>query len=152
MRVIDYISAADAQAVCDEYRRCYPADGWSEPTAFEKFRKVLNDKVGEQTDMRVVISWSSSEDGDYDVVGIDPDGQRWGLDLTSWSKWKLMEVEDQTGHNFSPDQIAAHLYYEITWHGWEEKAIDLRDRLEDQIEALQRGNIALHPFRPEDFE
>ena len=52
-----------------------------------------------------------------------------------------------TGKNLTPDEIAAHLYYEITWHGWEEEGQEKLAGLLDQVEAIERGDVKIAPFR-----
>ncbi len=155
LRVTDYINAAKPEAVIAEYREHYAEDGWDNCEAFEQFRRVLNGKIGiQRTDnMRVLIRWSdASEWGDahYDVGGADDTAANWSLSFTPWGEWKLLPVEDASGKRPTTDQIAAHLYNEISWYGWEESAASVRDDVLDAKEAVDRGLVKLTPIFPDE--
>lgn len=65
------------------------------------------------------------------------EGQDWSLSLTDWSEWKNMQVRDESNKSLSTDQLAAHIYYEMTWHGWPDSQEELRESLTSQIEKIE---------------
>lgn len=162
MRVIEYLNGVEPAAVSAAYAAAY-SDGDCSPDEFAQFVATMNRKICvSRTDgMRVILKhvierWSEhpgcGEDEDYiDVGGVDAEHSNWSLSFTPWGEWKLMEVEDASGKSLTPAEIAAHLYYEITWHGTEEDALERQTGLLDQVEAIERGTAKLVPFKPEDF-
>jgi hypothetical protein len=154
-RVIDYINAATADGVMAEYQSWYAEDGWDNAEAWDKFKRVLNGKIGiNRTDnMRVIIGFREAGpwgDAGFDVGGADDEHANWSLSFTPWGEWKLMSVEDRSGKMLTADQIAAHLYYEICWYGWEEQASEVIEEVKDRKEAVDRGLCELVPFLPSD--
>ena len=162
LRVVDYINAAEPSAVVAFYARDYTRDDWCTTESFNRFKAAFNSRVGVNRGdgMRVILrhvedKWSQhpgcGEDEEYiDVGGTDAEGAHWSLSFTPWGEWKLLTVEDVTGKNLTPDEIAAHLYYEITWHGWEEEGQEKLAGLLDQVEAIERGDVKIAPFRDSD--
>jgi hypothetical protein len=63
----------------------------------------------------------------------------YSLSMTDWGVWREMDVEDETEKNLSIDELAAHVYYEITWHGWPESMEQTRDEINDQYESFQKS-------------
>jgi len=56
-----------------------------------------------------------------------------------WCEWIAMEVKDADNHELPPAELAAHVFWELTWHGYTESAAEnCRDRLMDRIEELDR--------------
>ena len=153
-RVIDIINSADASAARKEYAAHYSDDDLT-PEAWARFRATMNSKIGVQgaTGMRVVLRWveekwsehpGCGEDEEYvDVGGADDEADNWSLSFTPWGEWKLLPVEDRTGKGLTTDQIAAHLFYEITWHGSEEDASDrlihVKDLADKAMDEIERG-------------
>jgi hypothetical protein len=37
------------------------------------------------------------------------------------------------------DMLAMNIYYEMTWHGWPECTLAVRDKILDLVEELERG-------------
>ena len=128
----------------DEYLKYWNADGWSRVESFNEFKEVLSAKIGGVLDKgmkaRLRVAADTFSDKEYvHVDGIDAEDQIWALSFTSWGEWREMEVQDDTGLDLNISQIAGHLYYEITWHGWETAMEERRDELSDRITELNRS-------------
>jgi hypothetical protein len=157
-RVIDYINAASAEGVIAEYGTYYAEDGWANVETWDRFKRVMNDKIGvSRTDeMRVILrhlpvsEWNDAEG--IDVGGADNEHSNWSLSFTPWGEWKLLAIEDATGKALTVDQIAAHLFYEICWYGWEDQAEQVRDDVRDAKEAVDRGLVGLTPLFSRDSD
>jgi hypothetical protein len=157
MKVGQLINQADASEVARIYNETYNSgernDGWGSPEVFDRFRERINFTIGinEGDDQcKVVIEWVDQKWGgpnndkyhdQYFHVGarrvLDPK-QVYSLSMTDWGVWKEMEVEDETNKNLSTNELAAHIYYEMTWFGWPETMEEKRDSLIDMAEQVQR--------------
>lgn len=150
LRVVDYVNHAVPSEVFAEYLARYNDDGWANDETWGKFKALLNNRVLVNTTMRAILTevherWSEHPGCGEDEKHIDVSGENeeagthWGLDFTPWSEWKGMLVEDRTGLNLTISQVAAHLFYEMAWHGWEEDGVEKLAEIEDRVEAIERG-------------
>ncbi|MBB6424919.1 DUF6557 family protein [Sphingopyxis sp. JAI128] len=144
------VNAADPARVAEIYRDQYYSedhqDGWGNVDSFERFRSILNASVGvdEGDGMRVVLKrvGGDKDDGPWiDVSGRDSEGTSWAIEFTPWGQWKLLPVLCE-GFAPSNDEIAAHLYYEMTWFGWPENTVAKLDDLTDAVERICRDIAA----------
>lgn len=66
------------------------------------------------------------------------------LDLTPWQEWHQLVVEDHTGLELDAATMAAHVCYEMTWHGGEEENDRRRESViraaEEAEAAWKRGD------------
>lgn len=154
MKVSQLINQANASEVARLYQEIYSTtDGWGSVESFDEFRDRLNKTVGileGEDQFKVIVEWIDQKWGgpnndkfhdQYMSVGgrkvKDPD-QIWSLSMTDWGAWKEMEVDDESGKNLSLDELAMHVYYEMTWWGWPETQEEHRDRLTDLAEQVDR--------------
>lgn len=155
MNVMEIMNRADPSEVARLYNENYNSeesdDGWGTTDAFNKFRALLNATVGIREcddQFKVVVEWVDEKWGKNDeyhdqyfnVSGrkvIDPE-QAWSLSMTDWGVWREMEVEDETGKGLSTNEIAAHVYYEITWFGWPHTMEEHRDNILDLTKGVKR--------------
>ena len=142
--VTEIVNKADPQKVVETYIEAYDGgDGWDNIDSYGKFVRLINSCVGvdEGEGMRVKVSKVLSEDDPgntyYDVSGKVGD-RLYAIEFTDWGVWKLLPVDNDTDEDLSVDQLAAHIYYEMTWAGWPEDMVAKRDSLADQIEEIQR--------------
>lgn len=155
MKVAELINRVDPEAVCKSYTDNYECRGWGKVESFLEFRDRLNSFVGirEGDDQFkaivqwIVQDWSKIGSGkitsidEYFSVGgrkVNDPEQVWSMSMTDWGVWKEMEVEDETEKNLTEAELAAHIYYEMTWFGWPEQATEHRDNLMDQMEKIDR--------------
>lgn len=104
-----------------------------------EWAQKLNSAAQVQTDMTVqVLKITEHGETYYAVDGVDSKGQTWALDFTPWNEWAAMPVVDLTGEQLTTDQLAAHVLYEMSWHGTEESMEAKRDELTDASEKLDR--------------
>ena len=147
MNVAQIINAANPDKVARHYAAHWIDDEWADAATFRCFKSMLNAAVGVSGTMRAVIAPIADDFGEsdgtlrYEVDGDDGSGTHWSLGFTSWSEWKLMEVEDRSGTNLSADMLAMGLYYEMTWHGWPEDMLERRGEVFDLAEAVERGDL-----------
>lgn len=155
MKVIDLMHKADPAEVARIYIDNHTAqDGWGTVETFIKFREVLTNTVGiseGQDQCKVIVRWIDEKWGGpnndeyhdqyFDVVGrlIRHPETVYSLSMTDWGVWREMEVEDETEKNLSIDELASHVFYEITWFGWPERMQESRDSLLDQCDSFQRA-------------
>jgi hypothetical protein len=150
MNVSQIINAADAKEVARLYALHWAEDDWADLATFLRFKTMLNAAVGVNGAMRAVVAPITDDEGTsdgigndtgrYDVSGDDGSGTTWSLSFSSWSDWKLMEVVDRTTENLPTDMLAMNLYYEMTWYGWPEEMLAVRDEVFDRAEAVERGD------------
>lgn len=139
MRVIDYINQADPAKVeaiyTEEYLETFVT--WSLPETFEKFRTYLNtiDSI-ENNFINVCIDYHESEDSNWYDVNILDGLTLYAADFVEWEEWKAYEVIDRTGKELDVDQIATHLYWEMTFHGWPDEMRKQKKQLEEIIESF----------------
>lgn len=142
MNVMDLVRAADAEVVAKVYASSYSADGWADAEAYREFVRVLGDR---EPTTRLLDSGISVEislrlaDGTayFSCDGRDAEGTVWALDLSPWSDWALLPVVDATGQSLSVDELAAHVYYEITWGGWPEQSEKRAAKIIADVEDLK---------------
>ena len=144
MRVLDYINRANFAEVQTVYAESY---GLSlDAQTWDRFWALLNAAITVQTDMQVIVGNLAAEDFDpaaprrARVGGRDNQGS-WSLVFKEWSDWKVMPVVDETGLGLSISEIASHLFYEMTWHGFPEDMIAVRDHIVDMVEAVNREHF-----------
>jgi hypothetical protein len=99
-----------------------------------------------------------------DVSGRDGEGGMWGLCMTPWAEWLGMDVEIK-GIDLTPEQLVAHILYEMTFYGFEEEQVqgfaeELREQAaevdellasipegatdEERNAALEAGGLVVH--------
>jgi len=120
--VAHFIDAADAQAVAAEILRIYGREcRCCEPDRFIRFQKLVDAARGEASDMTVRVRLLPADDGSdwYDVDLIDNDDNISGFGGIAWGALKPMPVAIE-GRPMTIGQVAAHLFYEMTYHGWQE--------------------------------
>lgn len=153
MSLMHQASPAEVARIYNETYNTNRNDGWGTVEAFNEFRVRLGDVVGVREgddQFKCVVQWIDYHWGgkdnneyheQYFSVGgrmiRDPD-QTYSLSMTDWGVWKEMEVEDETDKNLSIDELATHIYYEITWFGWQDQMVDKRDEITDQVEQIDR--------------
>lgn len=152
-RVIDYINEANPEKVIEAYRASYCDEEhecpWANFEVFNKFRSVLNDKVGvKRDDVTIVIRYVYKDWKDpvlgieeyFDVSGrIKGEESLFAMEFAPWGEWKLYPVVDESNKNLTTEEIAAHLYYEITWGGWEEQGQERLAEINDRMEEVMRS-------------
>jgi hypothetical protein len=142
MKVIEIATQADPIRLLAEYQRAYDTLHGHDVHTVARWRNELKKVVPVRSDMKVVVRYTVGEEADgggyYDVSGEDDAADNWALDLSPWSEWRELEVIDRTGKGLNLDQLAAHLLYEMTWHGWPEEIEAISDGLRDQVEQIDR--------------
>ena len=101
-----------------------------------------------------------------DVYGVDPETEpdQWGrkgedvsfgLDFRKWGEWLNMEliVKTKDPRCDSDAKVLSHIFYEMTWHGYDEQQIaDEFDGLRKQVEEIENGTAELVEFDIDVFE
>ena len=79
----------------------------------------------------------------YNVSGIDLkdlEGVKYGLNLCLFSEWLGYKVDQEAIEKYSAETFLAHVYWEMTFHGWSDENIkEFRDTLNDQVEKIDKS-------------
>lgn len=134
MNIRQLITTASPHRVCEIYEQAYRDDGWNKVETYREFLDRIGKLVPVSTGDHTVIV-KEVGDEQWDVLMIDEKGDKYSLSLTPWEEWIAMKVEVGDMH---VDEAAAHVYWEMTWHGWPEGQEEVRDRLKDQMEKIER--------------
>lgn len=109
---------------------------------WDLFKKLVNEAVQVDSDIEIIIRYQEFKYDNVDEKFFDVCGREGGdtlaLDFMEWGDWKGQPVINETGEEMTPDNIAAQLYYEMTWHGFPEQTEMRRDRLMDSVEEISR--------------
>lgn len=70
------------------------------------------------------------------------DEVEWGFDWMPWSKWPSMEIDVETLKTYTPEEIAAHVIWEMTWWGFDKKALKKAKKKDPKLIAGIRKLIA----------
>lgn len=122
MRVVELATQADPDCVADELFGAYHERVEREQVV--RWQSLLRDGVLVGTDdLDAVVVTLATLPGGGETLHFSADGKTVhggvvGLDFLPWNQWAGLRVLDETGENLSLDQLAAHVYYEMTWHGW----------------------------------
>lgn len=159
MKLKEYIKGADFESIWKHFIKWYP-DQINSREGYEKVWKELhslepiNDLT--HTNMRIVVAYVPAEpefDAEewYDVSGhSDEEDCNWALEYTEWEKWLDFEIDSETYNKFDKEFVIAHVLWEMTWSGFDQKTIQERgneikldaDECGDAFEeALKNGEI-----------
>jgi hypothetical protein len=157
--------------ILDEIEAAYPDATGSREGHAEVLKTLFTMEPAESAEMAIIIAREPadppmSDEPWWHVFGRkDGEATRWGLDFTPWAEWLAMEVRVENC-DLTPEQIAAHCLWEMTFHGYvEEEVLErgaalkeecdktkaLLDELGDNPTDEQLEAIGLHLFRAEDF-
>ncbi len=155
MRVAELAAQHAAREIQKELEVLQPGYRWPlEP--IEAWRTEVAGLQPAPSDLEIVVyseCWMNQDP----VLGVDgrkPDGTLVAMDLTLWPVWRDLQVVDLSGQNLRPVQLAAMVYFEMTWHGGQaqivERKADLQQRLDEVEQAIAAGDWS--KFTPmEDF-
>lgn len=157
MNVMSLMRQANPDEVARIYNEAYNSetknDGWGNSERFTEFVNRLESEVGirgGEDQFKVSVTWidykwggkdnEKYHDQYYSVGGhkVNDPKMTWSLSMTDWGEWKEMEVEDKTDHNLSINDLAAHIYYEMTWYGWPETMVNKRGDILDSFDKFTR--------------
>ncbi len=141
MKLIDYITKASPEKVIEAYIESYGDDKWANVQTFEKFVLAMSfiTATGDPDALSITVEAYSDSDSMAWVDGLDQDGRRWALDFIPWSQLKNMEVIEND--KYGVDEMAAHIYNELTFHGWPKEQDKRLTRLMQSINQLQEGGV-----------
>jgi hypothetical protein len=143
MKLIQLLTTVGVQDLCDAhnaYREQPDGKYHLTPQWYrETFLPTIVNKVLENLPNSVlVLNYVETrhddpvDDGNFfDVVMVDERCDRWSMSFMPWGQLLNMPVEDRTNLGLTDAQVAAHMLWELTWHGLEEEAEERRDELED---------------------
>jgi len=71
----------------------------------------------------------------------------WALDLTSWSEWMGMGIEEESYKTVTPEEFVAHCLWEMTFFGFHEyQQRNMRRTLNKRLEDVKSGKAKLIPW------
>lgn len=106
-------------------KRLYPEQHESSAQGYEEILSSLKSMAPDESDMVLCIEKVEEEDDDeiwWDVSGFE-DGTNYSLSFSPWSEWLGMKVLEDSLNQLSLEEIAIHCIWEMTWHGFDEEAI-----------------------------
>lgn len=111
-------------------------------TVFDNLLRMSQNKHN-LNDLFIKIETDKDLDCEYmDVYGVkyNKSNIRYGLSFMSWSDWITMFIDNDTINSFSNEDIVAGCLYEMTFFGFsEEKVLDKRDKMIEDINDLKNG-------------
>lgn len=136
VRVLDHINAAEFEAASRQHEVHYGEK--IDRSAWDSFVSTLNSKIIVSSTSSVVVSVERcGVCVSWRVVG---EPQDFSMSFVPWGEIVGQPVVVELGREPEPGEIAAHLFYEITWHGSEEEGnerfMDVLDRLEEVTRSL----------------
>jgi len=159
MTVAELFRSVSWPSVKDAFARLYPPDedlGLTEcelcPELEGVFAEVRdNDCAPDESGMTVYVRFipaSEFSDEYYDVSGRLPgDDAFYGLDFSSFSQWASYLVAEETLAALPPEEIAAHILWEMTFHGFSDEEIEKqRKKVENALEDVESGKAELIPL------
>lgn len=93
------------------------------------------------------IPASDFSDEYYDVSGKLPgDDAFYGLDFSSFSQWASYLVAEEALASLPPEEIAAHILWEMTFYGFSDAEIEEeRKKIEKAFKDIESGKVELIP-------
>ncbi len=145
MRVIQLLTSTDATKVVEAHNAFYGTDKDAKPLPLEYYQKaiaLMKTKVLIETGMVVTVDHLVTrhddpvDDTDDVYVGARIDGEDYSMSFIPWGE--VLAAEYECGFDISDAEIAAHIFWELTWHGMEMEMEERRDELTDRIDELDR--------------
>ena len=124
-RLADLLRNVDEAEVLRELASSYPKEAAS-VAGYSKVLDQLRGLAPASTDTTIVVTLRPpDEDTDHawwDVSGDDGSGTSWALDFRPWAEWLGMRFRVEDGE-LSDAQIVAHVLWEMTFHGFDDEAV-----------------------------
>lgn len=148
MRVCDLANAATAEELTALLEVLYPE--FEHPVALVREWQAAMRRPVAGPPPAITVTLHMAADWPSEVLRVQVNGLAPGnpahlaLDLTPWQEWHQMPVEDRTGLALDAATMAAHVCYEMTWHGGEDENERRREsviRVAEEAEAAwKRGD------------
>ena len=152
MRFYELIRSVDRDAVFDQLVQLYDDAGRSLAGYRKAWDTLLElEPIPQHDGMQLQLTWVPPNPpfnrmGVYDVSGVydvEHDGQRAGtkfsVSLSGWDEWLASEVS-VVGVDVTPEQLVAHLLWELTWYGYDpDQATQLRAELLESKDELDEA-------------
>ncbi|RJQ30088.1 MAG: hypothetical protein C4589_03935 [Peptococcaceae bacterium] len=75
------------------------------------------------------------------------DDETYALDFSTFAEWAAYPLSEEVLASLPPEEIAAHVLYEMTFYGFSEEAIQQKKReLEKAVEEVESGKAELIPL------
>jgi hypothetical protein len=145
MRVLEYLTTVSG--IVETYNHLYPSEDnpLTEAYYLAHYIPMFKNRVLLNSDLVVVIDhyeyrYDDPVDNTSEYrVQAQYDGEIFSMSFIPWGETLNAHVVDNT--NSTDAEVAAHLFWEITFHGDEIDMEEARDSLLDQVEQLDRGNL-----------
>lgn len=129
----------------DDILAVIPTLYWKErPDRYVPFLKRLRCIRPKSTAMTCRLKRAYSEDerpqAIIDVVGIkDGDPTEWAIEFRPWAEWLSMVIDCPPELELSDAQILANIFYEMTFAGFDEEAVEMKlNEIEEIAEAWRK--------------
>ncbi len=123
----------------------------------DKFVEIYNYlksyNIEESDEFTIHISFNKDESYEYeesyyDVYGTKKDDeQHYSLEFSLWKDWISYKIDESTSYKFTREEIYSHIFWEMTYHGYEESDIqDVKEELERRVERIHNGEEKFFTF------
>jgi len=91
---------------------------------------------------------SDFSEAHYSVDGKIPgDDDSYALDFSTFSQWAAYPLLEEALSSLHPEEIAAHVLYEMTFHGFSDDVVQQKKReLEEAVKEVENGKAELIPL------
>lgn len=148
MTLKELLETTSWEEVATRLATSYPSQKESLP-GYKRVYAVLLEKEPAASNMIITLEPVADADekgGSYESVfgKIEGLGQPFCLSITPWSEWLGMSIDPETIRKYTPEEIAAHCLYEMTFHGFtEEKIQGFAKKLEESIDEEGKEFVEL---------
>lgn len=135
----------DATKVVEAHNAFYATEEDDKPLPLEYYQKaiaLMKTKVLIETGMVVTVEHlvtlhdDPTDDTDEVHVGARIDGKEYSMSFIPWGE--VLAAEYECGFDIPDTMIAAHIFWELTWHGMEMEMEERRDEITDRMDELDR--------------
>lgn len=93
---------------------------------------------------------SDFSEAHYSVDGKIPgDNDSYALDFSTFSQWAAYPLSEEALTFLHPEEIAAHVLYEMTFHGFSDDVVQQKKReLEEAVEEAETGKTLTRLWQP----
>lgn len=144
MNLSDLIRITNVDTLYNKYIELYEQMDKEKFVEIYQYLKSYN--VKESIEFTIYIKKVVEEETYFDVYGMKVDDkQSYSLEFELWKDWISYKIDEMTLINFSREEIYSHIFWEMTYHGYEESDIqDVKEELERRVKSIEDGNEKLY--------
>lgn len=144
MKLVTLLTTLPVVDIIAAFNSAYPDDKLTEEFYRERFLPVIRSKIIEnKPGSSIIIDYIEERHDDpvddhehHNVSLMDDTGEVWGMSFVPWAELLGQEVVSRSHLDMTPAEAAAHVFWEMTWHGMEEAMEDRRDEVMDRLDEV----------------